>query len=90
MKIDLGSPHILFENITVHGIENNSGVFIGRNYQFNWDTTITSSHSGFGVINGKNNHLSYNTHLVLRDSQTAASDCSCKQPIKDEGSFDHD
>ncbi|WP_078410026.1 hypothetical protein [Priestia abyssalis] len=77
MKIHLRSPQILFENLTVHAIENNGGVFIGRNHQFYWETTITSSNCGFGVINGKNNQTSYNAHLVLLDDQTD----SAKKPI---------
>ncbi|MDQ0247074.1 hypothetical protein J2S09_004715 [Bacillus fengqiuensis] len=90
MKVNLRYPQILFESITVHAIENNAGVFIGRNHQFYWGTTITSSNSGFGMINGKNNQTSHNTHLVLRDDQTDTSDCNYKQPVKDESSFDSD
>ncbi|MFP7735145.1 hypothetical protein ACLHDF_17325 [Priestia aryabhattai] len=65
MKIDLSSPQIVFDDITVNAVKNNAGVFIGKNVQQNWETTINSSNSGFGTISGDDNQLSYNTHLVL-------------------------
>lgn len=64
MKINLRSPQIIFDDLTVNTVKNNAGVFIGKNTQKNWETTI-SSNSGFGTISGDDNQLSYNTHLVL-------------------------
>ncbi len=65
MKINLRSPQIVFDDLTVNAVKNNAGVFIGKNVQQNWKTTISSSNSGFGTISGDDNQLSYNTHLVL-------------------------
>jgi hypothetical protein len=65
MKINLSSPQIVFDDITVNAVKNNAGVFIGKNVQQNWETIINSSNSGFGTISGDDNQLSYNTHLVL-------------------------
>ncbi|KRE01916.1 MULTISPECIES: hypothetical protein [Priestia] len=65
MKINLRSPQIVFDDLTVNAVKNNAGVFIGKNVQQNWETTITRSNSGFGTISGDDNQLSYNTHLVL-------------------------
>jgi hypothetical protein len=67
MKIDLSSPQIVFDEITVNAVEDNAGVFIGKNHQFNWKTTISSSNSGFGTVSGDDNQISYNTHLILRE-----------------------
>ncbi|MDW4509728.1 hypothetical protein [Priestia megaterium] len=65
MKIDLSSPQIIFDDLTVNAVKNNAGVFIGKNVQQNWETTISSCNSGFGTIAGDDNQISYNTHLVL-------------------------
>lgn len=65
MKIHLRSPQIFFDDLTVNAVKNNAGVFIGKNVQQNWETTIISSNSGFGTILGDDNQISYNTHLVL-------------------------
>ncbi len=65
MKINLRSPQIIFDDLTVNTVKNNAGVFIGKNTQKNWETTISSCNSGFGTISGDDNQLSYNTHLVL-------------------------
>ncbi|NGY86254.1 hypothetical protein F6Y05_13215 [Bacillus megaterium] len=65
MKIDLRSPQIIFDDLTVNTVKNNAGVFIGKNMQKNWETTISGDNSGFGTISGDDNQLSYNTHLVL-------------------------
>lgn len=68
MKLDLRSPQIFFENITVNAVDHNAGIFFGKNLQINWGTTIESNHSGFGAITGNHNHISFNTHLVLDDT----------------------
>lgn len=65
MKIHLRSPQIVFDDPTVNAVKNNAGVFIGKNVQQNWETTISSNNSGFGTISGDDNQISYNTHLVL-------------------------
>lgn len=67
MKFEITAPQITFEDINVSNIEDNSGIFIGKNYQFYWRSTIKRSHSGFGKVIGKENKLSNNTHLVLND-----------------------
>ena len=73
MKIDLSSPQIVFDDITVNAVKDNAGVFIGKNRQFNWKTTISSSNSGFGTISGDDNQISYNKHFILGEDDLVDS-----------------
>lgn len=72
MKIDLSSPQIIFDDITVNTVKDNAGVFIGKNHQFHWETTISSSHSGFGTVSGNDNQIAYNKHLIIREDDLSA------------------
>ncbi|WP_163100485.1 hypothetical protein [Peribacillus alkalitolerans] len=67
MKVDLSSPQIFFDDITIIRVEDNAGVFIGRNHQFNWKTTISSSNSGFGTVSGNDNQICNNKHFIVRE-----------------------
>ncbi|MBM7703433.1 hypothetical protein [Metabacillus iocasae] len=79
MKINLRSPQILFEDMTVHVVEDNAGIFVGINHQFNWKTTINGSYSGFGIVCGNHNVLSSNKHLVLHDDVNEDTKAKFKQ-----------
>ncbi|TYR73192.1 hypothetical protein FZC79_20035 [Rossellomorea vietnamensis] len=69
MMISLSSPSVCFDTLDVHEVENNSGVFIGRNRQLYWQST-ERSRSGFGGISGHNQHHSDSAHLVLKEDNT--------------------
>ncbi|MBY0099525.1 hypothetical protein H0185_22435 [Mesobacillus maritimus] len=69
MKFEITAPQITFEDITVSNIEDNSGVFIGKNYQFYWRSIIKRNNSAFGEVIGNENKLSNNTHIVLNDDK---------------------
>lgn len=60
------SSKISFSDLNVLEIANNSGVFIGRNRQFKWNTAA-GSHSGFGRISGNKNEIAHTIHLVLHE-----------------------
>ena len=66
-KLNLQPPQIVFDHMTVSEIEDNAGIFIGRNVQFHWSTTLDHSRNGFGAVSGNDNKISGNTHLVLRE-----------------------
>ncbi|MGD6818063.1 hypothetical protein ACQCVE_13455 [Metabacillus sp. 113a] len=65
MRKNIHFPEILFHNLDVQEIANNAGIFIGRNRQIHWNTSLESHCSGFGTVSGNHNELSSNTHLVL-------------------------
>ncbi|WP_206197341.1 hypothetical protein [Peribacillus frigoritolerans] len=67
MRINHHSSEISFTDLNVHEVADNAGIFIGRNRQINWNTSIGSLHSGFGTVSGNNNEIANNTHLVLHD-----------------------
>ncbi|WP_338780751.1 hypothetical protein [Metabacillus sp. FJAT-52054] len=67
MRINLHSPEINFKDLNVHEIADNAGIFIGRNLQINWTSSLDSHHSGFGTISGNDNEIFHNSHLVLHD-----------------------
>ncbi|MCM3705287.1 MULTISPECIES: hypothetical protein [Cytobacillus] len=61
------SPKIIFNNLNVDLLENNSGIFMGKNRQFYW-SSAGKTHSGFGAIYGQENEISHNTHFVLKET----------------------
>lgn len=67
MRLNLHSPKISFTDVHVHEIADNAGVFIGKNLQVNWTSSLDSHHAGFGKITGNDNEVFLNTHLVLHD-----------------------
>lgn len=66
MRKRFASPHIVFQNINVNAIQDNSGIFVGTNEQNNWSTNVHSK-SGFGTVFGNRNHVSRNIHLFRDD-----------------------
>lgn len=47
---------ISFRNLRINLLRNNSGVFAGQNIQYHW-TSMRSTESAFGSINGEMNTL---------------------------------
>lgn len=57
---------VCFDSIKVNAIETNSGIFVGTNTQFNWNTS-SNIKSGFGVLIGKQNTVGRNINIVHDD-----------------------
>ncbi|RIW30429.1 hypothetical protein D3H55_16985 [Bacillus salacetis] len=66
MKISISSPCIVFKDVCVHEVENNSGIFLGKNHQYGWRSTETE-YCGFGGVSGRKNRVINSTHLVLKE-----------------------
>ncbi|WP_113927996.1 hypothetical protein [Bacillus sp. P14.5] len=66
MNVFSNSPAIHFDSLDVRTIENNSGIFIGRNRHLNW-RSVEISRSGFGGIYGRKNDHSSSAYLVLKE-----------------------
>ncbi|MDQ0214878.1 hypothetical protein J2S13_001275 [Oikeobacillus pervagus] len=60
------TPNIIFHNITIHVIEDNSGIFIGSNVMTNFSTNVHNK-SGFGSVYGNHNQMSKNVHIFHDD-----------------------
>lgn len=63
MQIKKNNQYIQFDHIYVNVIENASGIFVGTNYQCDWNST-TKSNAAFGSIYGDQNQVIYNVNVL--------------------------
>jgi hypothetical protein len=58
------SSAIIFNNILVNAIDTNSGIFVGTNNQWYWNTG-EKINEGFGTVRGKENLFCYTLSIVI-------------------------
>ncbi|WP_206427802.1 hypothetical protein [Bacillus sp. FJAT-42376] len=85
MKRSLLSPEIIFKDLNVLEMADNAGVFIGKNMQISWTSSLDSHHSGFGTVSGHDNAVFQNTHLVLHDHGKKSPEKVFQQITKEKG-----
>lgn len=55
---------IRFQDMRVEGVSSTSGIFVGKNVQFNWKNT-EKINDGFGALSGDHNTKQDSTHAVI-------------------------